>query len=258
MHTATASGVMLRLEVALRSLLITASVVYSISALAQTQADDFSRLQQQMQVDQMNHQLRMQQLELETERIRAATRRLAEENERREESERADALRAAQDQQREEDAKKASDEADELREQVHMASVRAADNMFLLGAVAVVVALLAFVIRRHHKESTMRYEQKFGVVLVVASILGVVLALMMSRDWVPRLDIVQNIMLTLHIGLIQEDSSSTYSPTFMVDVPTKFVLLAFFAVAAYGLLAYLGIVPPVGGKKEAAPATEVA
>lgn len=242
----------------MRSLLITASLVCSISALAQTQAEDFSRLQQQMQVDQMNHQLRMQQLEIETERIRAATRRIAEENQRQEEADKADALRAEQERKREEAAQKASDEAEELRTQIHMAGVRSTDNMYLLVAVAALFAFFAMIIRRHNKEGVMRYEQKFGVILVVASAVGVMLSLMVSRDWSTQLDVLQNVMLTLRIAFIEDDGPSSFRQSYMVDIPTKFVLLGFVCVAAYGLLTYLGIVPAVGGKQDVSTTQEMA
>lgn len=242
----------------MRSLLITASLLLSISAFAQTQAEELSRFQRQMQVEQLNHQLRMQQLEIETERIRAATRRIAEENQRREESDKADALLAEQERKREEAAKKASDEAEELRTQIHMAGVRSADNMYAIAAAVALFAFIVAAIRRHNKEGAMKYEQKFGVVLVVAYALGVMLALMVSRDWAPQLDVLQNVMLTLRIAFIEDEGPSLYSKSYMVNVPTKFVLLGFVCLAAYGLLAYLGIAPAFGGKKELAPTTEAA
>ena len=98
----------------------------------------------------------------------------------------------------------------------------------------------------------MKHEEKFGVALMVVALLLALLALSISENWAPRLDALQNLMLTLKIRLLPE-SDDPYALA-MIDVYTKHVLLGLVAVAAYGFTTYLGITP-AWKKSEAYPAT---
>lgn len=241
----------------MRFALISAFLLYSLAATAQTSVDELARMQQQLRFQQMNQQLEMQRLQIEADRLRAETWRLDEENRAREQVDNAASLLAERQRKQEEATKIATEEAEELRSQIHMAGVRNADNFYMLAAASLLTGFFVLAVRRRNKEGEMKYEQKFGVVLVVVAALGSILALVISRDWAPQLDVLQNVMLTLRIAFIEDDGSSSFSKNYLLDIPTKFVLLAFFFVAAYGLLAYLGITPAFGGKKEHAPSTEV-
>jgi hypothetical protein len=139
------------------------------------------------------------------------------------------------------DAKKAADLEAAIREdEVAMAAARSADAIYLALAVALPIAS-AFLITRRARTAggMMKYEEKFGVMLMIGSLLLGLLALSISDDCVPRLDAMQNLMLSLKIRLLPNSESVG----FMVDVYTKHVLLALVATAAYGFTTYLGITP---------------
>jgi hypothetical protein len=151
--------------------------------------------------------------------------------------------------------KKAADDAaaaaeSDREEEAARAVARSADTVYLGLAVALPLAF-GFLIARRAKAAggTMKYEEKFGVMLMIASLLLGLLALSISENWAPRLDAMQNLMLTLKIRMFPE-SESPYSSA-MVDVFTKHVLLGLVTVAAYGFTTYLGITP--AWKKGATP-----
>ena len=87
----------------------------------------------------------------------------------------------------------------------------------------------------------MKYEQKFGVMIMVCALLTGVLAVAISEDWNPRFDTLQNILMLLRVKLFPE-SDTLYGPK-MIDVPTKYVLVLLLAIFAYGFTTYLEITP---------------
>ena len=100
----------------------------------------------------------------------------------------------------------------------------------------------------------MKHAEKFGVMLMIGSLLLGLLAISMSEGWVLSLDAMQNLMLTLKIRIFPESESPNASA--MVDVYTKHVLLTLIAIGAYGFTTYLGITPALK-KGEVASAVSV-
>lgn len=209
------------------------------------------------QLRQMQHEIDMARIQAQTESIRNQTELMRLQMERRE------AERAAQPREKsifeimgeiqakkEADAAAAQAEANRV-EEAAIAAAKSADTAYLAIAVAAPLAF-AFWIARRAKTSgvNMKYEEKFGVMMMIASLLLGLLALSISENWVPHLDAVQNLMLTLKIRMLAESESSYASA--MVDVYTKHVLLGLLVVAAYGFTTYLGITPP-WKKSDASP-----
>ncbi len=93
-------------------------------------------------------------------------------------------------------------------------------------------------------------NQKYGVATMIVSFLLILLALMISDGWNPRLDYLENLMNTLQVHLFQKDTKPYIGfmgihYSYLIDIPTKYVVLFFMSTAAYGLTTYLGITPAI-------------
>lgn len=101
-------------------------------------------------------------------------------------------------------------------------------------------------------------NQKYGIAVIVISFLLLIFALVISDGWVRQLDFLGNLIqfLRIHLISIETECTSTVSPTvkyfltgpcvdyyYLIDIPTKYVVLAFMSAAAYGLTTYLNITP---------------
>ena len=144
-------------------------------------------------------------------------------------------------------AKQAADDAaaraeSERVESAAIASARSSNSMYLAVAISLPLLLVFFIVRKSKLNGgSMKYEEKFGVLLMIAAFLLGLLALSISENWTAQFDLLQNLMITLKIRLFHE-TESVYSPA-MIDVDTKHVLLGLLFVAAYGFTTYVGITP---------------
>jgi len=93
-------------------------------------------------------------------------------------------------------------------------------------------------------------SEKFGLATVIVSFLLALFFLMISTNWVYNLDFLTNLMLSLKIQLIQDEGYSTLSEKFLLDFPTKYLILGCMVAAAYGVATYLGITPVPWKEKE--------
>ena len=156
-------------------------------------------------------------------------------------------------------AKKAQEAAEELRDEIAQSAVRTKNNIYLGVILIFIASSIAYVIRQSNREPIMQENQKFGIAAIIGSGLVILLALVISDDWVHRFDFLQNLMSSLRIRLFEGDyNPSTFSNDYYVDIPTKYVVLAFICAAAYGLTTYLGItpVPRVKAQKAASAGTD--
>lgn len=201
------------------------------------QQDQYQQQADQTRLRQMQTDLDIARMQAETDRMRQETQRMRDEGERDQKLQELNDLINS----RAEQAKKAQDAADDLREETHRASVRAADLVYLAIAFLVPVLLGIYIVKKSAKDVIMKYEQKFGVVVMLCAFLIALLALAVSADWIPNLDALQNIFITLRIKLFPE-SDSPYSQH-MIDIPTKYVLVGLAFIATYGFTTYLGISP---------------
>ncbi len=208
----------------------------STNSAAQFGSQTDQRQADQAKLQQMQNDLDIARMRAETERMTQAVERMRAESEAERKTEEFNQLLR---QRASEEAKKAEEAADELREEINLASVRAYDLTFLALSFVILISLGIFIAKRT-KDGIMKYEQKFGVVLMVCATLLVLLAIMISDGWSTSLDAIQNIQLALRIKLFRVDDY----PPYLIDIPTKYVLVFIAAIVAYGFTTYLGITPP--------------
>ena len=93
----------------------------------------------------------------------------------------------------------------------------------------------------------MKYNEKFGVAVVLVCGLLILFALMISEPWVERFDFIPNLMVALQIQLFPDNESCNYNGcSFTIDFHTKYAVLSLLALAAYGFTTYLGVVAGTG------------
>ena len=239
----------------LLQLLALAAAFCSPGALAQKSTQDIFREMEASnraaQIEMEQSRLRWQQIEADTarrsaelERLRLETDRLRAWNESQDASDRARAIAERAEQaatKQAEAAKKAEEAAEDLRDELEQAAVRAR-NYFYLGVITLSVAGFAYyTANRSRSEESMKENQKFGVVIVVCSILAMLLAVMVSDDWVYRFDFLHNLMTSLRIKLFAANGCTVLCDSYAVDFPTKYAVMACLCAAAYGFTTYLGI-----------------
>jgi hypothetical protein len=209
----------------------------------------------QHELDMSRMQAQTESLRMQSELLRLQSERMNSETPRNRPTSSGDALQELRELQ-EFGTKKATEEEAarkerEREEKLAVASAQSADLVYASMVVALPLVFGFLVAKRARAGGTMKHEEKFGVLLMIASLLLAFLAIAISENWQPHFDALQNIMLTLKIRLFPEGESS-YSSA-MIDVYTKHVLLALAVVAAYGFTTYLGITP--AWKKVTVPET---
>lgn len=115
--------------------------------------------------------------------------------------------------------------------------MRARNNLYLAGIIAIFTILGALAIKLKPRSPPMKDHEKFGLIIIVGSFLLATFALVIS-DWLAGLDFLNNLMLN-RIRLIKSDDFDS----FLIDIPTKYLLLVCLSLAAYGGTTYLGITP---------------
>lgn len=202
-----------------------------------------SRLRWQlMEAESARRNAELERLRLETDRLRLWNESQDASNRAREISERAE--QAAQ--QQAEAAKQAEEAAEELREEMEQSAVRTRNYTYLAVFILSVAGFVWQIVRRSKSEEPMKENQKFGIAVVIASLLALVLSVMISDGWAYRFDFLQNLMTSLRIKLFAEDNctESTWRQcTYLVDLPTKYATIVWLCSAAYGFTTYLGITP---------------
>lgn len=141
------------------------------------------------------------------------------------------------------DAAKRIEAADETRSQIEQFEIRQKDQLVLGVMILTITGFLWNVVRKYKKEACMKYNEKFGIVIVLISGLLILMSLMISVNWGYRLDFMQNLMMALQIQLFPDQEGCYSSCSFAINLPTKYVVLSLLALAAYGFTTYLGITP---------------
>ena len=199
---------------------------------------EHSRLRwQQLEADTARRSAELERLRLDTDRLRLLNESQDASNRAREIAERAEhaALEQA------EAAKKAEEAAEELRDEMEQAVVRTRNYIYLAVFTLSVAGFAFYTVHRSRSEEPMKENQKLGIVIVVCSILAMLLAVMVSDDWVYRFDFLHNLMTSLRIKLFAEYGCTVLCTSYAIDFPTKYAVLACLCSAAYGFTTYLGI-----------------
>lgn len=146
-------------------------------------------------------------------------------------------------QEHEDAAKEAEEAADRARSEIEQAEVRH-KNQFYLGAFILTITIFVWsVVKKYKKEVIMKDYEKYGIVIILTSMLLTLFALMISEPWIERFDFVQNLMTVLRISIFPEEENCRDRCTYMIDFPTKYAVLVLLTSATYGFTTYLGITP---------------
>ena len=217
-------------------------------------ADDWQQRMEssnrEAQLQREKSQLEFEKSQLEFEKMNANSRAFLDSLDAQQKQE--EAAKVAQEQ--EEATKRAEEAADEVRSQLEQAEVRHKNQLFFGVVALIITSFLWAVVKKSRKGEIMKYNEKFGVVVVMVCGLLILFALMISKPWVERFDFIQNLMTALQIQLFPDVEGCTYSCNYTVDFPTKYAILSFLALAVYGFITYLGITPPI--KKKAKEISE--
>jgi hypothetical protein len=205
------------------------------SSLTPTEAETQAKLE--------GLQSQLEQLKLEQDDAQEAADKAMEEA-----KDRAEQARQEAEDQAKKVAEAAEDEAADLRSKILRAEIRRSNNLYLGGFLLLVVCGSFYVIKKNKVGGIMNANQKYGVAIIVLSLLLLILALMISDGWISNLDFLGNLMQFLHIQFIEikgdcEVKINCTHDHYFIDIPTKYVVLAFISTAAYGLTTYLGITP---------------
>jgi hypothetical protein len=216
-----------------------AAIAQDVNLTNQQQADHFQlqRLQQELEISRM--QAQTESMQRDSERIASEIRQMDAES-KQSKPESPFEMMARYNAQREAE-RQAQEAANVVEENKQIEAAKSADFAYLCVAIALPLIFGLYLANKVKRGLVMKHEEKFGVLLIVVAALAGLVAIAISDGWVPRMDALQNIMLTLRFRLLAE-TDSIYSPA-TIDFPTKYVLLALISVAAYGFTTYLGITP---------------
>jgi len=196
-------------------------------------ADDQST---QMQLDQIRFQ--QMQTELETMRLQAETARLQRELTKTDNFWEDIAKKEA-------GQKAAADRANEisdLQDEFRRVSVSNTNNLYGLFA-SIGLLGLGYLLRKKMKsQEELNFQQKFGVLVMVASVIVFVFLIVISSGWRPSFDFVQNLMrIRIMFWEVVEQGAYFNTTTYGIDFPTKYLLMLVFIAFAYGFTTFLGI-----------------
>lgn len=230
-------------------LLVATVTCMSTTAIAQKSIQELPR-----EIESINRaaQVEMQKMEADTARRQAEINRLRAETDRlriwyksQENSDRAHATAERAEQaeaEQVEAARMAEEAAEELLDEIVQSAVRTKNNIYLGITLVFVAGFVAYFMRQSRKELIMQENQKFGIAVIVGAGLVLLLAIVISDDWVYHFDFLQNLMSSLRIKLFVNEERFL-DIVYYIDIPTKYVVLTCICVAAYGLTTYLGVTP---------------
>lgn len=225
-----------------------------VISYAEEKPDDWQQrmesINREAQLQREKSQLEFEKLQLESQKMDAANRAFFDSLQAAQKQKKAEEKANLAAQKQEEAAKRAEEAADEVRNQLNQAEVRRKNQIFLGVVILTITGFLWSVVRKSRKGESMKYYEKFGIVVVIVCGLLILFVLMISEPWVERLDFIQNLMTFLKIQLFPDEGCHIvgYGCTFTVDFPTKYAVLSLLALAAYGFTTYLGITPALKKK----------
>lgn len=223
-------------------LLVVCLTLSGAVTLAQDGNQAYQQQVDRVQLQRLQQEIEINRMQAQSESMRRDTERIVAEIDqwKRSRPESVSEIMARQNADREA-ARQASETAAAIENEKLINAAKTADLAYLCIAVFVPLILGFYLARNVKRGVGMKHEEKFGILLTIfAGFFGLV-SIAISDGWDPRMDALQNLMLTLRFRLFA-DSASIYSQA-MVDLPTKYVLLTLIAVAAYGFTTYLGATP---------------
>lgn len=231
-------------------------VIFCPLALAQDVNINIQQQADRLQLQQLQQELETSRMQAQTESMQRNTARMLTEiqqmdsESKQSKPESMFEIMARHNAQREAE-RKAQEAISIVEENKQIEAAKQADMAYMFVVIAMPLIFGFYLANKVKKGMLMKHEEKFGVLLIVASALSGIAAIVISDGWVAHMDVLQNLMLTLRFRLLP-DGDSIYSPA-TIDFPTKYVLLFLVTVAAYGFTTYLGITPAL--KKTDGPST---
>lgn len=211
----------------------------------------------QNKLEEMQQQLQQAEFERQSEKKdRENAAKEAADDARQEAEERA---REA-DEQAEERAREAAEQAEqaaiERRNEMIRSAVRTKNNLYFGVLLLLIGASVTSIIKKNNRGELMDENQKYGVIIIISSFLLMLLVLMVSDGWMPEFDYLENLMNMLQIQLIQIKTESAtallgFDYSYLINIPSKYVVLILLSAAAYGFTTYLGITPAIRPWKKA-------
>ncbi|OQW68499.1 MAG: hypothetical protein BVN35_19890 [Proteobacteria bacterium ST_bin11] len=198
------------------------------------------------QLEMEKSRLRLHQMDVEAALQYAEIERLRIKNESEDASIRAEEVAERLEQvalDQAEAAKQAGEATEALLDEIEQTAVRTRNHTYLGIFILAIIGFAWHVVRGLKHEDLMKENQKFGIVTVICSILLMLFVVMISEDWLYRVDFLQNLMTSLKIKLFAEDDCTGSYCSYVVNLPTKYVVLACLGSSSYGFTTYLGITP---------------
>ena len=224
-------------------LLLTVFVAVTCIGVDAQPVSDLQIQIEQARVRQMQTDAEIARIQAETERMRLATERLRAA---RTSQETADTIRPVQNwfnTNEPDKAQKAAEEAlDAIKNEMNRAAVKNSNNIFMTVILAFAILFGINISRRISGVVQVNYQQRFGVTVMVCAFMMTILAVVISDGWYPNVDVIQNILVSIRIQLLKDADTYPYNG-YMIDIPTKYVLLACIAAGAYGYMTFLGVAP---------------
>lgn len=225
----------------MKALLFVVALIVSTSAFSWSRYDTYDNpTNQEQQQKLLELQRRLDQEEFQRQLEVVDRERAAREA--------ADEVRREAEERAREAAEQAEQAAADVRNEIIRSSVRTRNSFYLGGLLLLIGAFVIYTSKRVNGGGSMDEDQKYGVVTMISSFLLVLLVLMISEGWNPQMDYLENLLNSLHIELIQlenadYDPGKFYSSPYyhLIYWPSKYVVLVFITLGAYGLTTYLGI-----------------
>jgi flagellar biosynthesis GTPase FlhF len=227
------------------------------TAYAEDSAQDWFKIREiqnrESELDVERSELELMKMELETERLnmlKKASESEDELNERLEQAEQELNERLEQTQQdlqeKLNEAKEAEEAAYDALSKIEQTDVKHKNQLYLGVFFASIIIFLLRVVRKSKNGSFMKDYEKYGIIIILSSILLILFCLIISAPWEERLDLFQNLMTELKITFYAYDEDCKFNCTYMIDFPSKYAILLLLTTASYGFTTYLGITPAYG------------
>jgi len=143
------------------------------------------------------------------------------------------------------EAREAAEDAAELiRANMLLSEIKSRNGMYFLVTLLFIGGYITYILINSRKDESMSDDQKYGIATTVISLIMALLAIIISDDWNYNYDFFGNLMTFLDIRLIEYEGSDHLGMSiikYVINIPTKYVILIAISFAAYGFTTYLGI-----------------
>ena len=217
-----------------------AAISMIVGAVAQQPVDEaymrleLQRRNLQLQIDQarLENELRRHQLEQSFDQLQQQ--RLWQLEKRRLDDAQSEAQEARKKSEKAEAA--ARQIAEDIQATATQDGVATRNYAYVLASVVLGFGLIAFARTRILRGDSMKIQTTDGILLILASAFLMVTVVVISENYHPDRDLIQNVLLSLRVQ-VGESAGGEH----LIDVPAKFVLLGLLVILFYGVTTLLCI-----------------